>query len=366
MSEGFVIAGLGTALPKHSMSQGDAAAVAQHLCGADSQQNRALSVLYRNTGVKTRYSVLLETSTSGAPVQQSFFRPATSKCDLGPPTSARMARYEIEAAVLAARASAAALKYAGLQPNSVTHLVTVSCSGFSAPGVDLALIQRLGLSPETARTHVGFMGCHGALNGLRVAQGFAGADPRAVVLMCAVEVCSLHHQYRWDANSMVASALFADGAAAVVGHAGAVASPAAWRLAASGSVVIPDTEDLMSWRIGDHGFEMTLSPSVPDVIRQHVRPWLDAWLARHELTVAAVGSWAIHPGGPRILAAAAEAIGLEASHLAAAHEVLAECGNISSPSVLFILDKLRTRQAPLPCVALAFGPGLAVEAALFR
>jgi predicted naringenin-chalcone synthase len=120
----------------------------------------------------------------------------------------------------------------------------------------------------------------------------------------------------------------------------------------------------MSWRIGNHGFTMTLSPRVPELIGRHVRPWLVAWLALHGQTIDTVGSWAVHPGGPRILSSFGEATGLDRTALETSYRVLADFGNMSSPTVAFILERLRTAGAPRPCVALAFGPGLAVEAAL--
>ena len=148
----------------------------------------------------------------------------------------------------------------GSSPGRVTHLVTISCSGFYAPGFDIALAKQLPLVSKVARTHLGFMGCQGALNGLRVARAFLDADPTACVLVCALELCSLHHQYGWDAERIVANALFADGAAAVVALGKPAARPADYRIIATGSTLIDDSEDAMSWRIANHGFEMTLSP----------------------------------------------------------------------------------------------------------
>jgi predicted naringenin-chalcone synthase len=121
----------------------------------------------------------------------------------------------------------------------------------------------------------------------------------------------------------------------------------------------------MTWRVGDHGFTMTLSPRVPSLIEEQLRPWMEAWLARHGLRVGDVGSWAIHPGGARIVSSAEKALCLEPSAGAVAREVLAEHGNMSSPTVLFVLKRLMEAAAQLPCVALAFGPGLSIEAALF-
>jgi predicted naringenin-chalcone synthase len=122
----------------------------------------------------------------------------------------------------------------------------------------------------------------------------------------------------------------------------------------------------MTWRIGDHHFEMTLSKRVPSLIAGGLRPWLEAWLASQGLRRDGVASWAIHPGGPRILSAVEEALELRPEASATSRAVFADCGNMSSPTVLFILERLRRERAPRPCVALGFGPGLAAEAALFR
>jgi predicted naringenin-chalcone synthase len=209
------------------------------------------------------------------------------------------------------------------------------------------------------------MGCHGAINGLRVARAFSDSDLEARVLLCAVELCGLHYHYGWDPQKIIANAIFADGAAAVAGAPDRQMSAGAWRVMATGSCLIPDSREAMSWTIGDHGFEMTLSKHVPALIREHLRPWLDGWLARHGLRRETIASWAIHPGGPRVLEAIAESLTLSGEQLAASREVFATHGNMSSPTVLFILEHLRAQQAPLPCVALGFGPGLIAECALF-
>lgn len=360
----LAIAGIGTAVPPHRIAQDDAARIAFQLFGYEPQHERLLRALYRRTTVATRHSVLLERPDGELLNRQSFYPAAHGTDDGGPTTAERMQRYAAEAAPLAVAAAAAALGDAEIKSDRVTHLVTVSCSGFDAPGFDLAMIDALRLSPGVARTHVGFMGCHGALNALRVARAFVEADPRACVLLCAVELCSLHHCYGWDPEKVVANALFADGAAAAVGVSGKTSS--CWNLVASGSTVVADSADAMTWRIGDHGFEMGLSPRVPDLIATRVRPWLEVWLSEQDLSAAAVGSWAVHPGGPKILSAFMEAMDLDRAALAPSQQVLAEYGNMSSPTLLFILDRLRRTQARRPCVAVGFGPGLSIEAALFR
>jgi predicted naringenin-chalcone synthase len=364
------IIGLGTALPPTRLTQTQAMHVAQRICCRDGDNADLLPALYRQTGIRTRHlafaeavvqDVLRGTRTSG-----SVFLPREEPADAGPTTAQRMEHYIREAGPLALRAAQQALGESGVSPRRLTHLVTVSCSGFSAPGVDVELIKGLGLAPTVERTHVGFMGCHGALNGLRVARALTSAFPGARVLLCAVELCGVHYHYGWNPKKMVSNALFADGAAALVGVPAQEAPAEAWQAAASGSCLFADSEYAMTWNIGDHGFEMTLSTRVPGLIARHLRPWLGEWLAQQGLQRDQVAAWAVHPGGPRILSAVEEALGLGPEALAASREVLAECGNMSSPTVLFILDRLRHAAAARPCVALGFGPGLTAEAALFR
>jgi predicted naringenin-chalcone synthase len=359
------VLGIGTALPPHHLPQAAAAAHAAARCCATARDARVLETLYRRNGVRGRWSVL---SANGHEDSfESFYGPAKGPAAPGPTTGARIDRYVDAAAPLAEQACADGLARAGIAAGAVTHLVTVSCTGFAAPGVDLALVRRLGLPPTVERTHVGFMGCHGALNGLRAAAAFARSDPAAVVLLCAVEVCSVHFACGGRSDGIVANSLFADGAAAVI-VAGGNAARTGPRIASGhgASCIVPETEALMTWRIGDHGFEMTLSPRVPARLEATVRPWMEGWLGGHDLRVDDVASWAVHPGGPRVLEHVGRALALDEDILGTSRSVLAECGNMSSPTVLFILERLLADGAPLPCVALGFGPGLAAEAVLFR
>ncbi len=360
------ILGIGTATPPHRIAQLEAAEWANSM-SLDPSHRSTVSKLYRRVGVRTRHSVLLTASADGIPAHKKLYKPPTSAEDLGPSVAARMQAYEASAGPLAIEAARRALNDGRCAPSNITHLVTVSCSGFAAPGLDIALIRELQLPSSVQRTHIGFMGCHGALNGLRVARAFAESDSRACVLLCAVELCSLHHQYQGAADQIVANALFADGAAALVGRSGRVAGDGqdlGWQLVATGSTVIPETESLMSWQIRDHGFQMGLSPQVPVVIERELRPWVERWLVEHQLAIDQVGCWAIHPGGPRILQACATALGLTADQLQTSQDVLADYGNMSSPTVLFIVERLRRERRRPPCVMLAFGPGMTAEAAL--
>lgn len=396
----LIIHGLGTAQPPHALTQQSMAAAALPCSCATDQHRKLLPALYRRTRVESRHSVVVNTHNGHAALSPdermlAFYPPAEHEADRGPTTAHRLERYPEEALPLAAAACRAALDDADVDPAQVGQLVVVSCTGFSAPGVDIGLIDTLGLSPTVGRTMVGFMGCHGAMNGLRVARSLAApgmsqapaqqnksarGEDGGYVLMCCVELCTLHFQYGWDPQKVVANALFADGAAAVVGQADNAIAPlkpadgrspsagsvpqTAPRVTAHGSYLLPDSRDLMTWLIRDHGFEMTLSPKVPDLIRKHLRAWIEPWLAEQGLTIPQVQGWAIHPGGPRVISAAEEALDLSPGAGDPSRDILRDCGNMSSPTVLFILDRLRKNNTPRPWVALAFGPGLTIEATL--
>lgn len=362
----LILSGIGTVLPEHRITQADAAAKAEELCGMPEAQRRLIPALYRRAGVSTRHSVLLTSSTSAVPSKQDFYLPSQGPDDRGPTTSERMARYEMHAGPLAVKAAEGALHASETESSKITHLVTISCSGFSAPGFDVDLVRNLPLPERIARTNVGYMGCHGALNGLRVARAFADSEPDARVLICAVELCTLHHQYGWNPEQIVANALFADGAAAIVARrsSGEQTDGASLKLIANGSLIVPGTEEIMSWKIRDHGFEMTLSTSLPELIRSKLRPWLEAWLLKNGLPLAGVGSWAIHPGGPRVLQACGDTLDLTAEQIEPSRQVLEDFGNMSSPTLLFILQRLQLSGARRPYVLLGFGPGLTIEAAI--
>jgi predicted naringenin-chalcone synthase len=309
----FAIMGLGTALPAAELNQADAETIARTLCCRDSKHEVWLPMLYAQTGIGSRRMVLGETVLTDV-IQRtrhsgSVFLPSGAEDDEGPTTAQRMQHYATKGPALALEAAGTALVQAGLAPDDITHVITVSCTGFRAPGLDFELINGLGLPPTTERTNIGFMGCHGALNALRVAQAFAGSNPRSRILLCCLELCSLHYHYGWDPEKIVANALFGDGCAAVVGMPAAAAPVGSWRVAATASCYLPDSARAMTWTIGDHGFEMTLSKRVPGLIEQHLRPWLESWLAGEGLGLDEVESWAIHPGGPKILGAVELALG---------------------------------------------------------
>lgn len=272
-----------------------------------------------------------------------------------PGTAARMQRFETEANTLAARA------VEGLADEdlaSVSHLIVVSCTGLVAPGIDLDLIARFGLDPAVERTCVGFMGCQAAINGLKLADHMVRSDPGARVLLVCLELCTLHLQESSDLEQVLCFLLFGDGCAA------ALVSAETRGIAIEGfrSTVVPESGGHITWAIRDSGFDMHLSGQVPSVLGHALRTHRAALLPNHPVAL-----WAVHPGGRTVLDAVEDGLDLEPEALAASRAVLHDCGNMSSPTVLFVLERLtRDASAGETGCALAFGPGLSAETMRFH
>ncbi|MFM2091862.1 MAG: hypothetical protein RLZZ127_2351 [Planctomycetota bacterium] len=238
----------------------------------------------------------------------------------------------------------------------ITHVVVATCTGAVAPGIDLLLIERLGLDPSVRRTMVGFMGCYAAVPALRVARDAVLADPTARVLVVCCELSSLHLQPGPSDDDLLAASLFGDGAGAAV-VAGEPAGCAV-RLGGDACAVVPDTGDRMAWIAGPTGFALRLAPSIGRHLAPVVGPLCDRLLAG---TPRDAARWAVHPGGPRILDEVEQGLGLAPDALAASRRALAEGGNRSSGTVLAILADLVREPWTGPCALLAFGPGLSAE-----
>ncbi|WP_170210553.1 type III polyketide synthase [Saccharopolyspora antimicrobica] len=279
-------------------------------------------------------------------------------------TAARMRRFDELAPPLGHRAVLAALTDAGLAAEDVGLLTVASCTGYGTPGLDIKLAGSLGMRPDLRRLFVGHMGCYAALPALGGVVDFAAARDRPAVLLC-LELTSLHIQPPTaDPQQIVSHALFGDAAVAVVVH------PRAPGLAVLDVAAFTDTSglDQMTWDITDLGFRMGLSPRVPDVLARHLGAVIGDLLDRNGLGLADVAGWAVHPGGPRILDTVEETLGLPATALRSSREVLAEHGNCSSATLLLVLRKLigGELRGGGHVVAMAFGPGLTLYAALLR
>ena len=281
-------------------------------------------------------------------------------------TGDRMARYLPEALPLARQAADDALAAASIEASDIGLLVVASCTGYATPGVDTYLARDLGLSASTQRTLIGHMGCYAALPGLRTASDFAEANQRAALLVC-VELASLHTQPpTLDVEQMLVHALFSDGASAVV-----IEPSAAEGFDVVDVVAVTDAESagLMTWNVTDLGFQMGLSQRVPEVLEQHIGPLIDRLLASQYLAVDDIAGWAVHPGGPRVLDVVESALKLGSDLLRESRSVLRHHGNFSSATLLAVLEEVRAGRELKTgdhVVAVAFGPGLTLYAALLK
>jgi len=278
--------------------------------------------------------------------------------------------YEDQVVDLATTAAQRALQQQQVfKPHDITHLIVVTCTGFFAPGPELLLIERLGLRPDIRRLQIGFMGCHAALQGLQTADTICRSDTRAVVLLVCAELCSLHFQYTPTEENLVVNSLFGDGAAAtVVSRARHAMTPPSCLIDYFASHVYQDSQDTISWRIGDHGFRMGLALSNAKDLSGLVPAFVTALLKQHGWHQDDITLWAIHPGGRAILDVCERSLGLGPEALAGSRAILRDYGNMSSPTILFIMSHLLTTNpdASVQGMTLAFGPGIALEGMLWH
>ncbi|MFJ6530965.1 type III polyketide synthase [Microbacterium sp. NPDC091662] len=338
---------------------------------------RIVTTSFNVSGIDTRHTVIDELSLESDTTDPVFFDRRTGML-LAPGTKARNDLYSREAAKLFVEAARRAIESdPDLEPADVTHVITVSCTGFHAPGPEYEIVRALGLSDAVQRFHLGFMGCYASMPALRAASQFCAADENAVVLVVSVELCTLHLRSSENPDTIVASSLFADGAAAGIVTARDLPSPSTGlRLDRFHTAIAPEGEEDMAWTIGDTGFEMILSTAVPQIIGETIigalRPlYAPEGRLGEAFEAGSVGStvehWAIHPGGRSILDKVQERLHLSDAQLHPAREVLRQNGNMSSATVLFVLKKILEEEGARAgdrVSAMAFGPGLTAESAL--
>ncbi|GAP99536.1 type III polyketide synthase [Leptolyngbya sp. NIES-2104] len=363
-----VLESIGTANPPFKVSQSDLSHFMRRVEGVSPAVRSRMAGIYARSGIDYRHSCLSDYESE--PGQFQFY-PQNWSLQPTPTTAKRNQYYRHAALEIAERAAQDAIAQSKLQAADLTHLIVVSCTGFSAPGLDIHLIKHLRLSPEINRTLIGFMGCNAAFNGFKMAHSICQSHPQARVLIICVELCTLHFQIEDSIESMVINALFADGAGAAIFSARSLQEAQGQLAYVDGSsVLVEDTLDLMSWTIGNTGFLMGLSSDVPKVIAKHLPSYLKALLDRHNLDQETLDFWAIHPGGRQIVDQIQSGLGLSSGLVCDSYEVLRQYGNMSSATILFILKRLLEKhQAGLGYqngIALAFGPGLSIEGCLFQ
>ena len=345
---------IGTSVPAHDV-HGMFVSFASMLLPND-RLRRVFGRMAERSGIAHRYSTL---RPAVEPAGQTFDGDGFYRLGGFPGSAARMARYE--AAALPLALTAVDRLGADARLRDVTHLVVTSCTGFYAPGLDLQLTRALGLKPSVERTLVGFMGCYAAFNALKLARHIVRSEPGSRVLLVNLELCTLHLQETPDLEQVLSFLVFADGCAASL----VTAEPFGLALDRFHAELLPDTAPLITWRIGDAGFDMVLSGQVPGAIsaglaRSAPRILAGADAERPEL-------WAVHPGGRSVLDAVQTALGLTPEALADSRAVLRDFGNMSSATILFVLDRImRTARRGASGIAMGFGPGLVAETLRFR
>jgi predicted naringenin-chalcone synthase len=356
------INGIGTAVPEHDVHQLTNAVMRTML--KDPRSRKIFDRMAERSGIGHRYSFMrADGRAAEQEIDASSFYPRGNF----PSTSARMALYQTQALRLAIRA-VGALKRELLTGmlDGITHLVVASCTGFTAPSLDLQLVAALGLRPNVQRTLIGFMGCSAAVPALRVAYQAVHANPASRVLVVNLELCSLHLQETSDLNCLLSLMLFGDGASAAL----VTAQPIGIAMLDFLAIIIPDSSELITWYIGDQGFKMHLSGQVPKRINQTLREEMKRAGANKLLRGEQVKDfdlWAIHPGGRSVLDAVETGLGLTSADLSSSRRILHNYGNMSSATVMFVLhDMLKQHRHSARGLTMAFGPGMVAETFRFQ
>ncbi|MEP1035503.1 type III polyketide synthase [Ekhidna sp.] len=353
---------IGTALPPNLTDQNQIADFMVSHLRLDEKEEKKLRVLYRASGIKQRYSVLRDFSENLN--GQSFFKEDVAF----PSAKPRMLIYQHHAINLAKEACQQAMSASSIKSEEISHLIAVSCTGMYAPGLDIELVDKLGLKTSTQRTSINFMGCYAAFNAMKVSQNIIEANSNAKVLIVCVELCSIHLQEKKDDENLLANAIFGDGAAAMI--VSSQPSERSLEMQNFYSDLALDARDEMGWYIGDHGFEMHLSSKVPDVIKEGIGELTNSLLEKIQLKISDIEFFAIHPGGKRILDVIEEKLQITKDQNSNAREILRTHGNMSSPTVLFviksILDGLTSADDQKHLLSFAFGPGLTLESAVLK
>ncbi|WBA40787.1 type III polyketide synthase [Hymenobacter canadensis] len=362
------LSAIGTANPPHRLLQAQIGDFMARALQFDDADTRKLRALYRVSGIGHRYTVLPDYGRANGDF--TFF-PNTTDLEPFPSVGARMRVYRQEALPLAAAAAESCLQQAPeVAADTITHLISVSCTGMYAPGLDIELVNRLGLRPDIQRTCVNFMGCYAAFNALKLADAICRADADSRVLVVCTELCTIHFQKHHEEDHLISNALFGDGAAAALVVGTPTGSRPHLAMEAFHCGLEPDGHADMAWHVNDFGFEMTLSSYVPKLIQRGIRKLTDDLLRNLPVQLADIRHFAIHPGGRRILETIEQELGLSKQDNAPAYHVLREYGNMSSATVLFVLRELlgglTAADAGAPILSFAFGPGLTLEAMLLR
>jgi predicted naringenin-chalcone synthase len=350
------IISIGTAVPTYCHRQSDIIQFMSGVYGLDESEKRKLSFLYNHCGIDTRYSVINDYSL---PEEEWNFIPRNGAKNF-PTLEERMMIFDEEALPLSLSSIKKCID-GYIQPEEITHLITVSCTGLSAPGLDLQIAEALNLSPNIFRTSVNFMGCYAAIHALKLAKLICDTTAGANIIIADTELCTLHFQKEFTPDNAASSLLFADGSAAVLVSNNLQSKRSVSLMGFYSHVALRGKKD-MSWALSSQGFLMTLSGYVPQLIEEDISELVTASLKHHNICKKDITHWCIHPGGKKILHSIEQKLALQKDDLCYSKTVLAKYGNMSSPTILFVLKEMMNHLEPGANVfGVAFGPGLTME-----
>jgi predicted naringenin-chalcone synthase len=350
------IISIGTATPAHKHNQKDILQFMQQVYALDATENRKLKFMYNLSGIDKRYSVVPDYSHA---MPEWKFYPHSENLEPFPNLETRMQWYDKYAGLLSVDAIRNCVEDK-IHTNEITHLITVSCTGMSAPGLDLQVMELLDLPKHIYRTSINFMGCYAAIHGLKMADAICKTETNAKVMIVCTELCTLHFQKVPTPDNIASTLLFADGsAAALVTHDSF--EQKGLKLQSFYSEVVPKGKRDMAWELSSTGFLMTLSGYIPDLIEEDFEPLVNRALQHAGVQKEEIDQWCIHPGGKRIVDAIQKSLQLPASLFQKSYDVLKQFGNMSSPTILFVLKELMNEENKGQTFGAAFGPGLTME-----
>lgn len=353
-----------TASPPYKVDQSVAASELKKRMVGSPAVGRMIDMAAHHSGIEQRFLVIPDGDENSG---QKFYSNGTGY--VIPDTKTRMDEYERWSKTLASDAVARILKETDTPADEIERLITISCTGFFAPGIDHYLIDRFHLPAAVKRTNIGFMGCAASLigfNSVFESMHANGASARKTLLL-SVELCSLHLQTQPTRDNILANMVFADGCAAAM--FGPTKAGKGLELLSTSSWLFPKSSEYMGWKVGNFGFEMILSSDLPKIILNEAAPKLRDILAQQNVSPEGISHWALHPGGRAILDALQRGLALDEQKMIPSRTVLRTYGNLSSASILFVLREIMNNpdvmEGELVC-AVAFGPGLTMETALLR
>ncbi len=355
------IISIATGLPEHKYSQSDLFSFADKVYSNDQLESRKLKYLYNHSGISERYSVVPDFTCQK---EERLFFPSSEDLEPFPSIEKRMQIFEKYAAGLSVKTIEDCI--AGkINKDEITHLITVSCTGISAPGLDLQVMEIMGLARQLTRTSVNFMGCYAAIHAMKLADAFCSQQKGAKVIIVCTELCTLHFQKTLSADNITSSLLFGDGCAAILVQ-GDDAKEKGIRIKSFYADVALKGKQDMAWQLSSHGFLMTLTGYVPGLLKEDFDALTKDALHHAGVQTNDITHWCVHPGGRKILEAISSSLNLASDALQHSYDVLRDYGNMSSATILFVLQKILqecalSEKKDQLIFGAAFGPGLTME-----